>query len=122
MTEKTIRRIYYYKGYYLDFFNKLEEKVKKKLNWTLRFIATHERIPVKYFEHLKDSGGLYEIKVDYLGNQYRVFSFFDKDSLITINGFTKKSMKPPKREIRKASRIKKEYFNEQENPKQFNVI
>ena len=113
MTEKTIRRIYYYKGYYLEFFNKLDEKIRKKFNWTLRFIATHERVPVKYFEHLKDSDGLYEIKVEYFGNQYRVFSFFDKDNLIIIiNGFTKKSMKPPKREVRKAKRIKKEYYNE----------
>lgn len=45
MAEKFIRNIFYYKNYYLDFFETLNSDVKKKFNWTLKLIATVERIP-----------------------------------------------------------------------------
>ena len=115
MNNKTVRRVYYYKSYYLDFFKRLDEKVREKFNWTIRYIATHKRVPINPFKYLKDSGGIYEIRVEHGGNHYRVFSFFEKDQLIIIiNGFVKKSAKTPKSEIRIARRIKKEYFDEQE--------
>lgn len=48
-----------------------------------------------------------------MSNTYRVFSFFDEGQLIIlINGFQKKSQKTPKKEIEKAEKIKKEYFDE----------
>jgi phage-related protein len=115
MDEIFIRDIYYYKNYYLDFFNSLKIEVRRKFNWTLKLIATIERIPVKYFKHIEDSDGIYEIRVEVGSDIYRVFSFFDKGKLIIlINGFQKKSQKTPKNEIEKAERIRKEYFNEKE--------
>ena len=46
-------------------------------------------------------------------NIFRVFSFFDKGQLvILVNGFQKKSQKTPKREIEKAEKLKKQYFDE----------
>jgi len=76
-------------------------------------IATVDRIPVKFFRHIENSTGLYEIRVEYRGNIYRVFSFFDQNRLvILINGFQKKSQKTPGNEIEKAERLKKEYFDE----------
>lgn len=72
-----------------------------------------ERVPVKYFKHIEDSTGLFEIRVEVMSNIYRVFSFFDEGQLIIlINGFQKKSQKTPKKEIEKAEKIKKEYFDE----------
>lgn len=42
--------------------------------------------------------------------------FFDKDQLIILeNGFQKKTQKTPKKEIKKAEKIKKEYFDEKES-------
>jgi hypothetical protein len=35
-----VREIFYYKNYYLEFFNKLKPEVKIKFNWTLKLIAT----------------------------------------------------------------------------------
>lgn len=107
------REIYYYKNYYLDFFNTLKPNVKKKFNWTLQLIATLERVPKKYFDHITNSTGLFEIRVEVGTDIFRVFSFFDKGNLIIlINGFQKKSQKTPKSEIELAEKLKKEYFDE----------
>jgi phage-related protein len=111
--DKKARNIFYYKNYYLDFFNTLDLKVKLKFNWTLKLISTVDKIPKKYFKHIEGSSGLFEIRVEYGSNIYRVFSFFDEGKLIIlINGFQKKSQKTPKKEIEKAEKLKKEYFDE----------
>ena len=113
MGQKFIRNIYYYKNYYLDFFDALKPEVKRKFNWTLKLIAVLDRVPAKYFKHLEGSSGIYEIRAEVGSDIYRVFSFFDKGQLIVlVNGFQKKSQKTPKNEIDLAEKLKKEYFNE----------
>ncbi len=115
MNEKFIRDIFYYRNYYLDFFNSLKPEVRKKFNWTLKLIATTDRIPVKFFKHLGGTSGLYEIRIEVGTDIYRVFSFFDKGQLIVlVNGFQKKSQKTPKNEIELAEKLKKQYFDEKE--------
>jgi len=107
------RKIFYYKSYYLDFFDNLQIDVRQKFNWTLGLIATLDKVPAKFFRHIESSDGLYEIRVEYEGNIFRVFCFFDKGNLIILlNGFQKKSEKAPKNEIELAKRLKKEYFEE----------
>jgi phage-related protein len=116
MDEKVIRNIFYYRSYYLNFFNSLDLEVKKKFNWTLKLIATIERVPVKYFKHIENSSGLYEVRVEYGGNIFRVFSFFDKGKMvILINGFQKKSQQTPQKEIEKAEKLKRQYYDEKDN-------
>lgn len=116
MHEKNIRKIFYYKDYYLGFFESLDYNVKRKFNWTLKLISSVERIPSKYFRHISGSSGLYEIRVEFGSNIYRVFSFFDEGKLIIlINGFQKKTQKTPKEEISRAEKIKKQYFDEKNN-------
>ncbi len=116
MDEKTIRNIYYYKNYYLDFFEQLKPDVKRKFNWTLKFIATIDRVPAKFFSHMEGTTGIYEIRVEFGSDIYRVFSFFDKGQLvILVNGFQKKSRKTPKKEIELAEKLKKQYFDEKQS-------
>lgn len=111
--EEFKREIFYYKNYYLDFFDKLRPEVQRKFNWTLQLIATLERVPEKYFKYIVNSSGIYEIRVQVGRDIFRVFSFFDKGNLIIlINGFQKKSTKTPHKEIELAENIKKNYFNE----------
>jgi len=113
MNEKFIRDIYYYKDYYLDFFKTLKPDVKRKFNWTLKLIATIDKVPVKYFKHMDGTTGLFEVRVELGSDIYRVFSFFDEGRLIILlNGFQKKSQKTPKNEIELAEKIKKQYFDE----------
>lgn len=112
---KKNREIFYYRHYYLDFFEKLRPDVKRKFNWTLQLIACIDRVPEKYFKHLNGTDGLYEIWVDVASNIYRVFCFFDKGQLvILINGFQKKTQKTPANEIELAEKLKKQYFNEKD--------
>ncbi|MBC7388909.1 MAG: type II toxin-antitoxin system RelE/ParE family toxin [Opitutaceae bacterium] len=115
MNNRFIRDIFYYKGYYLDFFEKLKPDVKKKLNWTLQLIASLDRIPEKYFKHITGSTGLFEIRVEVGSDIYRVFSFFDKGQLVVlVNGFQKKTQKTPKNEIELAEKLKKQYSDEKD--------
>lgn len=116
MAEKFIRDIFYYKNFYLDFFEDLKPEVKKKFNWTLQLIATIDRVPEKFFKHITGSSGLYEIRVEVGSDIFRVFSFFDKGKLvILLNGFQKKTAKTPKNEIELAEKLKKQYFDEKGN-------
>ena len=113
MNENFIRDIYYYKSFYLDFFATLKPEVKRKFNWTLKLIATIDRVPVKYFNYMKDTTGLFEVRVEVGSDIYRVFSFFDEGRLIILlNGFQKKSQKTPVREIELARRRLREVLNE----------
>lgn len=115
MKEEYIRDIYYYKNYYLNFFNSLNADVKEKFIWTLKLIATIERVPIKFLKHIENTEGLYEVRVEVGTDIYRVFCFFDKGKLmILINGFRKKSKRTSIKEIELAERIKKNYFYEKE--------
>ena len=113
MDEKFVRNIFYYQDFYLDFFNGLKPEVQKKFNWTLKIIATLDRVPVKYFKHMEGSSGIYEIRVEVGSDIYRIFSFFDKGQLVVlVNAFQKKSQKTPKNELDLAEKLKKQYFYE----------
>lgn len=45
MGQKHHREIYYYKDYYMNFFDALKPEVKKKFNWTLQLITVLEYVP-----------------------------------------------------------------------------
>ena len=108
-----IRQIIFYKDFFLDFYNDQTTKVKGKIEHVLFVVSVAERIPKKFFDHMTGTDGLYEIRVDYQGNIYRIFSCFDEGNLVVLfNGFQKKSQKTPTGEIDKALKIKAEYFKE----------
>ena len=116
MDENIIRNIFFYKNNYLDFFSALKPEVKLKFDWTLKLIMSTEKIPIKFFKHIEGSTGLYEIRVENGSNIYRVFCFFDKGKLILLlNGFQKKTQKTPRKEIKIAENLKKQYFDEKES-------
>ena len=55
--------------------------------------------------------GLYEIRIEYSSNIYRIFCCFDEGNIVVLfNGFQKKSQKTPQKEIDKAFQIKADYF------------
>lgn len=115
MNEQSVREILYYRNYYLEFFNGLKPEVQKKFNWTLQLISTVQRVPKKYFDHITNSSGIYEIRVEVGTDIYRVFGFFDQGNLIILmNGFQKKTQKTPRNEITLAETIKRQYFDEKE--------
>jgi phage-related protein len=72
-----------------------------------------ERVPDTYLKHIESTKGLYELRIKYGREIFRIFCFFDKGRLIIlINGFQKKSKKTPRQAIELALKIKEEYENE----------
>lgn len=108
-----IRDIIFYKDYFSAFFEPLAPKVKDKIDEVLFMFTILERIPTKFFKSIQGSKGLFEIRIEYESNIYRIFCCFDNGNLIVLfNGFQKKSQKTPKRELEKAEKIMFDYFNE----------
>ncbi len=108
------RKLFFYKNYFECFYNKQTLKVQNKILWTLKILEEIEIIPKIYLKYLKNTTGLYEIRVKVGNNIYRIFCFFDKDNIIVIgHGFQKKSNKIPKQQIEKAEKIKKQYYEEE---------
>jgi phage-related protein len=109
------RELYFFKDYFEQFYDKQTLKVQRKILWTLRIIEDIDRIPETYLKHLKNTSGLYEIRVQVGNNIYRIFCFFDMDNIVVIgHGFQKKSQKTPRQQIEKAEQIKKEYYDDKE--------
>ena len=100
------------KGYFLEFFARQSEKVKEKIDQVLYIITIVDRVPTKFLRHITESDGLYEIRVEFAGNIYRIFCCFDKGNVVVLfNGFQKKTSKTPRRELDRANEIKLEYLN-----------
>lgn len=111
--QQKYRTVVFYKNYFQAFFEKQNERVKSKIVWTFNLIEDLQRVPETYLKHLEGTDGLYEIRIQFGSDIYRVFCFFDKGKLIVIaNGFQKKKQKTPKKEIELALKIKAEYESE----------
>jgi phage-related protein len=102
----------------MDFYLEQSGKVQEKIEYVLTVIRRVDKVPEKFLKHLTGTDGLYEIRVEYGSNIYRIFCFFDEGQLvILLNGFQKKSQKTPAKEIDKAERLKKEYLENKKNGK-----
>ena len=107
------RQIIFFKDYFFDFFEQQTEKVKEKIDHVLFVVTVAKRIPQKFFQHVEGTNGLYEIRVEFQGNIYRIFCCFDEGQVVILfNGFQKKSQKTPSGELEKAVKIMNEYFDE----------
>jgi phage-related protein len=106
------RNLIFFSKYFNEFFESQSEKVKEKIDYVLFLIVTAERIPGKFFQYMEGTDGLFEIRIEFESNIYRIFCCFDEGNLVVLfNGFQKKSQKTPKNELDRALRIKEEYFN-----------
>ncbi len=105
------RKIVTYGTYFFDFYNDLKQDLQEKVDYVLELVKSAERIPPKFFKHIEGSDGLFEIRIEFESNIYRVFSFFDEGNLvILINCFQKKTQKTPARELKLAEKLKQQYF------------
>lgn len=77
----------------------------------LDLVRQVDKVPEKFLAPMAGYDGLFEIRVEYQSNIYRIFCCFDQGQLVVLfNGFQKKTQKTPKVEIERAMRLKKEYF------------
>lgn len=109
-----MRRIRTYGGYFQEFMQTLNEKVQQKVDYALQLLKTQERLSTKFVKAIKD--GLFELRIEYESNIYRVFFIFDDGQIVVLfNGFQKKTQKTPKQEIEKALKIKEAYYADKQS-------
>ena len=99
------RKIITYGGYFEAFIETLSEKELRKLDYIISLLEIEDRLPAKFIRFIRD--GLYELRMEYGGNIYRVFFIFD--------GFHKKTQKTPSVEIEKALKIKEAYYGDKQS-------
>ena len=108
------REIRLYGGYFLKFLETLSRKERVKIDYIISQLEIEDRLPVKFIKYLRD--GLYEIRMEYSGNIYRVFFIFDDGAVVVLfNGFKKKTQKTPVSEIEKALKIKEAYYGDKQS-------
>jgi len=94
-----------------DFLDHLPLKVFRKISWVLKLVSELDRIPSTYFKKLIGSDDIWECRITFSSNIYRIFCFFDNGSIIILtHGIIKKTQKIPLGEITKAEEYKKDYL------------
>ena len=109
----TARRIIAYKENFVNFYKSQDNKTQEKIEYVLDFVRFEQQIPQKFFKYLEDTDGIYEIRVITTFKRIRILCFFDKEDIVVLtNCFLKKTQKTPRKEIRLAERLKREYLND----------
>ena len=108
------RKITTYGGYFEKFIATLSAKELLKLNYIISLLETEDKVPVKFIKFIRDE--LYELRMEYNSNIYRVFFIFDDGQIVVLfNGFQKKTQKTPSGEIEKALKIKEAYYGDKQS-------
>jgi phage-related protein len=95
-----------------EFLDSLTGKQAQKILWVLRLVEDLEVVPRQYFKKLTASEDIWEVRVQFGSDIFRLLGFIDKGSLIILtNGFSKKDQKTPQQEIALAIRRKEEYLS-----------
>lgn len=93
-------------------FDSLTDEQAAKITWGLTLIRELDQIPSKYFKKLVNTNDIWEVRVDFGSNTFRLLGFFDGRELVVLtNSFQKKSQKTPLKEIRLAEKRKKDFLN-----------
>lgn len=94
-----------------DFLDSISDKQFEKVAWVLRLIKEFDVVPKEYFKKLKGTDQIWEVRVQYANNIFRILGFLDGNRFVILtNGFAKKSQKTPIQEIKLAEQRKKDYL------------
>lgn len=106
------REIVTYKNYFEDFFKDQPRKIQDKIIKVLDILENVQRVPVTYLKYIEGTNGLFEIRIQFGSDIFRIFCCFDGNRLVVLfSGFQKKTQKTPHKEIDRALRIMNEYYN-----------
>lgn len=100
-------RIEYYKNSntgkepVLEYLDTLSEKVQAKIiSYIDLLLENRGKLKYPYARHIK--GKIWELRIDFAKNYYRIFYFiFVGKRIVLLHAFSKKTDKTPKRELRK---------------------
>ena len=100
-----------------QFLDELAPKQAQKVAWVLRLVAELPMVPRQYFKKLEGTQDLWEIRVEFGGDDWRLLGFWDAGGLVILtNGFAKKTQKTPHREIELAEQRKRDYLSRKNKP------
>lgn len=95
-----------------EFLDSLSGKASQKVTWTLSLLEELDVIPSTYFKKLVNSEGVWELRVSWDTNIYRIFCFFHGNSVVVLtHGIMKKTRKTPPREIKRAEAYRRDYLS-----------
>jgi phage-related protein len=93
-----------------DFLGSLEPAARAKVVRTLELLRMQQAVPAKFWKKLSGSD-LWEVRIEYAGNTYRVLAAFAKGNrVILLHGFEKKSQRTPRQDMEIAQQRQKRYF------------
>jgi phage-related protein len=93
-----------------EFLDSLPGKVAQKIVWVLTLLEDMDIVPASYFKKLAGTEDIWECRIQFGSNAYRVFCFFLNNSVVLTHGFVKKSQKTPAREIEKAEAYRRDFL------------
>ena len=77
--------------------------------YVLSLLEREDRLQTNFIKQLLR--GLYELRIKYESNIYRIFFIFDNNRIVVLfNGFQKKTQKTPRTEIDRAIKIMEDYY------------
>ena len=80
----------------------------------LDLFKVEDKMPRHFIKFIRD--GVYEFRVNYGNNEFRIFFIYDGDTVVVLfNAFKKKTQKTPDNEIKKAVKLKEEYYAAKRN-------
>lgn len=95
-----------------EFLESLTAKQTQKVTWVLSLIEELPSIPSKYFKKLVNTNDIWEVRINYCGEIFRLLGFFNGSQLIILNhAFQKKTQKTPRQAIQIAELRRRKYFN-----------
>ena len=109
-----MRKIITYKTYFSNFIKKLSKDEVNKIRRALDLFKVEDKMPRHFIKFIRD--GVYEFRVNYGNNEFRIFFIYDGDTIVVLfNAFKKKTQKTPNNEIEKALKLKEEYYGTKRN-------
>ncbi|HQU91787.1 MAG TPA: type II toxin-antitoxin system RelE/ParE family toxin [Pyrinomonadaceae bacterium] len=93
-----------------SFLASLTSKQRKKIAWALKLVKETPIVSRQYFKKLIGTDDIWEVRVDFGNDTFRILGFMDKGNLVILtNAFAKKTEKTPPNEIKIAEQRKKDY-------------
>ena len=102
----------------IEFLENLDDKAREKIFYNIKKVQFINDSDL--FKKLNDF--IWEFRTLYNGKAYRLFSFWDETDgegalIIATHGILKKSQKTPPKEIKKADKIRTQYFDNKRKTK-----
>lgn len=94
-----------------DFIDSLSGKVAQKVTWVLNLLEDLDIVPSTYFKKLVGTEDIWECRIKFGSNAYRIFCFFVDNSIVVLtHGFIKKTQKTHRSQIKKAEAYRKDFL------------